>query len=141
MSLNFPYKRTIRPDVHGEYRFNYIHHRGYAHSPQHFVQAYLLIQRDLLSIFEYIEPADQNENCYSHRIYELLFRTCVEVEANMAAVLKENGYPKAKPNMTDYILINQSHHLSSYEVTIPFWDGQHNVRTPFKLSKHGRTLP
>lgn len=69
-------------------------------------------------LFSFVEPADQNLNTYSHRIQQLLTRCCIEVEANLTAILLENGYSKA-PNdliMRDYRTIEYSHKLSEYEV-------------------------
>lgn len=37
---------------------------------------YKLIEDDLLSICEFIEPTDANKETYSHRIYELFLRVC-----------------------------------------------------------------
>jgi len=71
---------------------------------------------------------------YSLRIYELFFRICVEIETNFRAILKENGYEVKddRLNISDYILINKSHRLSSYEVKIPYWNDNEKIIQPFK---------
>ena len=102
-------------------------------NPEHYVRAYLLLQKDLEELFDYVEPSDQNLNCYSYRTHELLLRACVEVEANCKAILLENGYPKPRDDMNrnDYIKIEKSHRLSEYQVRVPTWTGAAGMRTPF----------
>ncbi len=98
MAIAKPYRRTVRPFVGGDYAtggtWAYVMHPKFAVDPQHYVRAFLIIQKDLLELFDYIEPADKNLASYSFRVHELLLRVCVEVEANCKAVLKENGYAK-----------------------------------------------
>jgi hypothetical protein len=93
-------------------------------------------------MFEYIEPSDNNLITYSYRTHELLMRTCIEVEANFKAILKENifnpidknGYPRPEKswNIHDYRKVNTTHHLSAYRVHIPIWEGTNSVYQPFK---------
>lgn len=134
MSLKKPFLRTIRPDISGEYHncSSYIYHAAYVKNPERFIHSFLLIQKDLQTLFEYIQPSDANSICYSHRVHELLFRTCVEVEANLTAILKDNGYSEGQWNMRDYSKVDRTHRLSSYKVTIPNWDGEKDIRQPFK---------
>lgn len=86
-----------------------------------------------MELFAYIEPADSNCSTYSHRIQQLLMRACVEIEANCAAILRENRYsrPRHALTMGDYRLINHTHRLSSYEVRLPTWRGREAIRRPF----------
>lgn len=108
-------------------------HPQFANSPGHDVRAFLLILKDLQELFDYVEPGDENLPCYSYRIHALLLRSCIEVEANCKAILKENGYTKASDmNMGDYKKVNTTHHLSSYEIKIPHWNGAKGIRTPFQ---------
>ncbi len=146
MSVKKPYKRNIRQFIDGEFfeggRWMYILHEDYANSPEHYVRAFLILQKDFLNLLDYIEPADSNLNTYSFRIHELLLRVCIEVEANCVAILMENGYKKEGDwNMSDYKKINESHRLSSYEVKLPIWNGERNIRTPFKKWKVDEKLP
>ena len=48
---------------------------------------------------------------------------CTTIEANFRGILDKNKYAKniSKCNMCDYFLIEESHHLSNYEIKIPFW--------------------
>lgn len=139
MSVTKPYRRTYRPSIQSFYPGDYITHPKFAQSPEHYIRAFLLILKDLQDLFDYIEPADTNLDCYSYRIHALLLRTCVEVEANCKAILTENGFTlplKKDGTMQDmtikhYSKINFTHRLSSYQVKIPNWSGIHNTRTPF----------
>ena len=132
-----PFKRNFRkmhPGPNSGYsQWGYIVDHEYAQSPEHYTRAFLMIQEDLRRLFEYIEPCDQNLNTHSYRIYELFVRTCIEIEANFKAIFQENIYSKAesKWNITDYRLINQTHHLDDYHVTVPIWTGIQNTFKPF----------
>ncbi|TDU64518.1 hypothetical protein EI77_03968 [Prosthecobacter fusiformis] len=105
MGFTRPYKRTCRQFVGGSYaeggRAEYIQDERYAEVPGHYVRAFLIILKDLQELFDFIEPDDENLACYSYRIHALLLRTCVEVEANCVAILKENGYPKPEKKTND----------------------------------------
>ena len=138
MSITNPYKRTCRIFTDGSYgnsgKWQYIIHPDYAQSPGHFIRAFLMIQKDLLTLFDYIEPSDANLNTHSFRIHELMLRVCVEIEANCTAILGENKYGGTDGKdwtMNDYKKIEQSHFLSQYEVFIPNWLGTRNIRQPF----------
>jgi hypothetical protein len=107
-----------------------------------YMRGFLLLQKDLEHLFEFIEPSDQNLQCYSFRIHELLLRACVEVEANCKAILEENGYRKVGNwNMNDYQKVNVSHHLSSFVVQLPVWHGCKKIRAPFEAWASGKPLP
>ena len=137
MSLPRPYRRTCRQFVDGTYgdlgKRMYIQHPKFAKDPEHYVRAFVLIQRDLLEIFEYIEPAERNLPCYSFRTHALHMRARIEIEANCTAILKENGYGRGGNwNMKDdYQKIQSSHRLSEYEVKFPVWTGVGDTRRPF----------
>ena len=136
MSVNRPYRRTVRQLLDGSYAHSghgrYVQHPLYAKDPEHYVRAFLLIQKDMKDLFDYVEPADQNLTCYSYRIHELLLRSCIEIEANCKAILLENGYKKAGDlRMADYIKIEQSHRLSEFQVKVPAWTGGKGTRRPF----------
>ena len=152
MSITRPYRRACRQFSDGKYslsgRWGYIIHPKFAQSPSHYVRGFMLLQKDLQELFDYVEPADNNLPCYSYRIHALLLRACVEVEANSKAILKENGYIKKDKkgndvdmNMSDYKKINFTHRLSSYKVKVPYWNGTKNIRTPFSAWATGNSLP
>ena len=148
MAINRPYKRTCRQFSDSKYESDYIIHPKFAQSPSQYIRGFMLLQKDLQELFDFIEPADQNLQCYSYRIHALLLRACVEVEANCKAILKENGYVKQDKkgkeidmNMGDYKKINFTHRLSSYRVKIPYWNGSENIRSPFHAWSTGNSLP
>ncbi len=137
MSISRPYRRTCRQLADGSYANSghgkYVEHAKYAKVPEHYVRAFLLIQKDLIELFDYLEPAEQNLGSYSFRIHELLLRACIEVEANCKAILLENGYAKKSDDLTmnDYKKIDASHKLSEYSIRMPIWTGAHGTRKPF----------
>lgn len=134
MPLNKPYFRTYRPNVADKANNNmYMRDERYVLYPGQFVKSIELLYKDFEILFDYIEPADENETCYSFRIHELLIRTCIEVEANLKGILVANGYKNRKGNLCihDYFKLNKTHRLSSYEVHIPHWRGKLGIRKPF----------
>jgi hypothetical protein len=146
MSINYPYRRTCRQLADGSYANSghgrYIEHPKFAKSPEHYVRAFLLIQKDMEELFDYIEPSMQNNNCYSYRIHSLLIRACIEVEANLKAILTENDYVKdGDLRMDDYKKVEHSHRLSAYKVSIPTWYGEEGaIRQPFDAWSRGQSL-
>lgn len=132
-----PFRRTARAFANGLYAGGderYVLHPKFAQDSEMYARNFLLLQKDLQDLFEYVEPSDQNLQCYSFRIHELLLRACVEVEANCKAILKENGYRKGGNwTMSDYKKINVSHRLSSFQVQLPVWHGKKKIRKPFEM--------
>ena len=146
MPINRPYRRTCRQFVDGSYteggRWEYMVHPKFAQAPGHYVRAFLLLLKDIQELFDYIEPADKNLACFSYRIHALLLRACVEVEANCKAILTENGYSKAGDmNMRDYKKIDKTHLLSAYQVKVPNWSGNKDMRAPFLAWSTSSSLP
>lgn len=145
MTLPKPFHRNyraIKPGPQSGYSgWAYIHDRDYAKNAEHYVRAFILIQNDLRSIFEYLEPSDECRKAYSYRIHALLMRTCIEIEANFKAILDENAFThKRHLNMTDYRKVDATHHLSSYEVMLPIWNGTPPILKPFEPWKSARGL-
>jgi hypothetical protein len=128
------YYRNFRPVI-GEYNSinSVVTDSRYAVKPSLYTRSFDLIQKDLLLLFEYIEPADRNLNTYSLRINDLLIRICTEIETNFKAILRENKFSKDLKfcNIGDYKLVNSTHHLSDYEITFPVWSGKQNTFIPF----------
>lgn len=137
MTVPKPYRRTIRQFSDGEYseggRWMYMRHPKFCKDPEHYIRAFEIIQKDLIEIFDYIEPDEENLRTYSYRIHELFMRTCIEIEANFKAILNENCYQKAGDwNMLDYKKIEMSHFLSMYELKLPVWRAGTKVLKPFE---------
>ena len=145
VSFMKPFHRNYRGIKHGVNSvysdWAYIRDREYAKNAEHYVRAFALIQNELQSIFEYLEPSDECRPAYSYRIHALLMRTCIEVEANFKAILEENTFTppsRRSLNMTDYRKVDVTHHLSSYEVMLPIWNGTPPTLNPFQRWKAGR---
>ena len=68
-------------------------------------------------------------------------RACIEIEANFKAILKENTFTEPKTrsiNLIDYRKVDVTHHLSSYEVMLPIWNGTCGTWKPFAPWKVAR---
>jgi hypothetical protein len=138
MHINKPFHRNIRGIVTGPDRPNagyssvgYVIDGGYAVSPERYTKAFLVLQADLLKLFEFVEPSDESRKAHSYRIHELLMRTCLEVEANFDAILRENICTAESFYMPIYRKINVTHHLSSYKVSLPIWQREAWEMRPF----------
>jgi hypothetical protein len=158
MALTKPYHRNYREFIKrsnsGYSSWAFIVDKEYAETPHHYTRAFLLLQEDIKNLFNFIEPADINLKAFSFRIYELLMRTCIEIEANFKAILKENIYnptfrsgSKAGQirtegcwNLNDYMKVNKTHHLDNY-AELPFWRGTNYRHTPFVNWATNGSLP
>lgn len=146
MSIDKPYYRNYRPCVDGPNAgYNscaYIEDPEYSKAPRNYIRSFMLLQDDIKHLFEYIEPADINLNTYSYRIHELFIRACIEIEANFKAILRENSYTKSESrwNISDYKLINRTHHLDAYQIGFPIWDGDHRWIIPFNEWRENNSL-
>lgn len=153
----YPFPRTCRQFISGSYQQQnkgstyetYMDHPNFAQNPRDQIRAYSLILKDLQELFDYIEPAYQNFNCYSYRIHALLLRTCVEIEANLKVILQENIFSKQYNwNIKDYEKIEVTHQVSQYKIYVPDLEKNSNgneIRQPFKKwqnrSSQQRSLP
>ena len=145
MAVNKPFFRIYRPGLHRN-KFN-DPSRGYGRDDlflpgaerKSMIMAARLIIDDFERLFEFIEPHASNENVFSHRIYELLLRTCTEVESCCKGILVANGH--AAKNMEDYKKIEQSSHLSGYTVDYSNWLPEKYTAQPFSNWAIGGTLP
>jgi hypothetical protein len=140
MAIHKPYHRICRPFIDGRYftdiEGKYFVDPRYASERSDLIRGYHLLEKELYQIFEYIEPADANESCYSHQIYALFLRASTEFEANASAILKANGYqlPRKRNfvNMEDYFKVDVATKLSEYSVTIPIWNGLNKTFRPLE---------
>jgi hypothetical protein len=137
MAIQFPYKRTVRPFADGEYDpsnglMSFVRTPSYSSDARPYIRGFLVLQREMRNLFEFIHPSDSNLVTYSEHIGILLVRACFEVETNMKAILRENGYASSNNwTMNDYKKIEGSHRLSEYEVLLPEWIGAQNTLRPF----------
>ena len=117
MSISRPFKRTCRQLADGSYANSgngqYVAHPKFALSGENYIRAFSVLQKDFVTLLDFIEPAYVNQPCYSYRIHELLMRTCIEIEANCRAIFSENGITKTDDlTMADYKKLKKSHRLS-----------------------------
>ncbi len=135
MPLTKPYFRCWRPNLGREGRSNlYIYDPRYVENPGQHLRSVEILYNDLRAALDYIEPADANNAIYSFRLRDLLMRICTEIEAEFKEILAMNSYSKGTPDkwdMRDFYQLNATHHLSSYELQIPYWNGTHKNRIPF----------
>jgi hypothetical protein len=145
MALNQPFYRIARPFAKGNWicgsiAESYLVDPRYASDRREMLRAYFLLEHELMELFEYIEPSDNNKDCYSHRIYSLLVRASMEFEANCKAVLGANGYQKSQLNITDFFKIEKATRLSKYVLHLPFWAGKLKTFSPVEDWKNGHSL-
>jgi hypothetical protein len=80
MSLKKPYFRIARGisyDNEDDLFIPYVLHTRYCQERSSLCRAYKILQKDLETLFEYIEPCDANNKTYSHRTFELTLRGCL----------------------------------------------------------------
>ncbi len=107
-----------------------------------FITSTRMILRDLNTVYDYIEPSDDNLGVYSLRIYELLLRTATEFEANCKGILKANGYSKPENEWTvkDYFKMSRAARLNEYSLTFERWATAHEFK-PFNEWNPSRRKP
>ncbi len=100
-----------------------------------------LIVEDVIRVFDYVEPCDDNFKVYSHRIYELFLRCATEVESNCKGVLLANNYPKNFKDLKikDFYKLNGAMKLSEYRITCDSWNTPRSF-IPFEDWKNGTVL-
>lgn len=147
MAFPKPFHRNVRgmkPGPNAGYSgWAFIEDPDYAENAAHYTRALLLILDDLKSIFDYVEPSDEGKAAFSYRIHALLMRTCIEIEANLKAILEANVFsPQVGRSLTirDFRRIDVTHHLSSYEAVLPIWNGVAPTIRPFEPWRSVRGL-
>ncbi len=127
-----PYKRIIRPLSLNHFGHYHLLDHRYCTERVQLIHAYHIIEDDFRKLFDYVELHDNNNSTFSHRIFELLLRTCTEFENNCKGILIDNGYTKSENfNIKDYLKINSAARLNEYEVRLNVWSPQALVIQPF----------
>ena len=148
MPLAKPYKRIWRPlsgapvfQFTGTEDDNNLIDNSVAADRRELVRAYNILESDVISLFEYIEPHDKNSQTFSHRIYALLLRACTEFENNCKAILQTNSYSTTgNLNITDYCKIDTATKWQEYEVYLDIWQPSTKVIQPFSEWASGHSL-
>lgn len=130
MGISKPFYRIARPKA---FIPDYVMDKRYASDRAQLSRAYISIEKELRSIFDFIEPDEKNKEAFSFELYSLLLRACTEVELNCKQIMEANG---ATPQgsfftMADYKKLEKSSLLSKYIVTFPNW--RHRNATSHKL--------
>lgn len=151
MTISKPYRRVIRPFKNSQGRNDiytntisqsYFTDLEYASDRISLIRSFNLLEKDLIRLFDYIEPSDQNNTVFSHRLYELFLRASTEFETNCKSILMDNNYRSSgNLNILDYYKINQSSRLSEYEVNVSIWNEANKKVKPFEQWRSTHTLP
>lgn len=100
----------------------YVLDREYCSERSDLIRYYNFLQKNVLNIFDYIEPSSFNLKTFSPKNYQILSNICMEVENNFKGILNANNYTgtNSNYNMQDYKKIKSFMKLSEYEVKLNF---------------------
>ena len=136
--LQKPLPRQARPFVghglnYGDGNTSYLNHDFFAPGHHSLVRAGAVLDRDLRRLFDFIEPCQENADCFSHQTFGQLGRAAMEVEALLSLSLDAAGLrPSGNPTMRDYRQLEDQLKLSQYRVRVPVWkQGNYQFR-PFE---------
>lgn len=120
MGISKPFYRIARPKA---FIPDYALDTRYASDRLQLSRAYINIEKELRSIFNFIEPDEKNKDTFSFELYSLLLRACTEVELNCKQIMESNGaIPQGRFfTMTDYKKLEKSSLLSKYTVEFSNW--------------------
>lgn len=99
-----------------------------------FLQSFEILKRDLVRLFEFVEPCSDNLSTYSQRTFELLLRACTEVETNCKHILRSNGHSASRESIIRFSDLNGPMKLSEYTVCCPAIDFKDFA--PFEYFSH-----
>jgi hypothetical protein len=88
----------------------------------------------LVELFRYVEPSTENDQCYGHRVRELLILACTEVESHWKSVLLQNmESPSTRYQFStnDYIKLVPVLRLKKWRVTLKNYSGYRFI-APFE---------
>jgi hypothetical protein len=115
MSLQRPYPYIYRPGK--RYIWDYVEELMQTPEIRNHLHAYYILRDDLINVFEYIEPSDYNISTYSQKLYEILLRSCTEIESLCKLVFEKNGIELNKEgDIKRYSDLNCPMKLSDYEI-------------------------
>ncbi len=123
MALTKPYYGIYRPYISQKDlpEYDYLTEAEFFASKGQHIMAYYMIAEDLKKVFEYIEPVPAHDKVYSHRLFELLLRTCTEIESIFTELLTQHEYklqkgmrPNDNLNLNHYFELEKHMRLSQY---------------------------
>jgi hypothetical protein len=85
--------------------------------------AFRLLVADFLRVCEFVEPTDEHLGVHSHRLYELLLRSCTEFESICREALTAEGYHQktGNVNVTHYVRVEPKLKLRGQTAILAFW--------------------
>ena len=115
IEYNRPFKRIMLPGV----ITHYIEDNRYSSNIIEQKRMVNLLEKELIDLFEYIEPSKNNLQVYSLRLYQLFVKISIEFENTCKTILKDNIYnKKGKLIISDYKKLNKIMQLDKYVCTI-----------------------
>lgn len=121
----------------------YILDQRYANDRHVMCRAYSILEEDLIRLFQYVEPSENNSLTFSHRTYELLLRASTEFENNCKAILKANGYDtpvRGNWSVEDFFKIELATRVSQYRLRINIWHPRAKTLGPLEEWESGHSL-
>jgi hypothetical protein len=99
-----------------------------------YIAAFKLLQEDFRRVGEYISLTDDNLGTYSHRLFELLLRSCTEFESLCKDLLVERGSskPPRDMNVMDYRSLEGPWHFERVSVGVLTWLPETAYVNPFQ---------
>lgn len=95
--------------------------------------AHSLLRADLKTYCEYVHLTDANENCYSHRAFELLLRASVDFEATAKKIAVSWGIKLPdRPNIMDLSILHDTLKLNDHGVGVAVWHPARRLLFPLK---------
>lgn len=79
------------------------------------INGYYLLEHDLKEILSFIEPTQDNFKTYSHQLYALFIRACMEFEASCKMILIDNKYDFKKDKNPNILTYYKIHNFSNYK--------------------------
>lgn len=103
----------------------YIEDNRYSSNYDNQIRMVFLLEKQLIEIFDYVEPNKDNENNYSLKIYQLFLSVCTEFENMCKLILLDNNYNKNENNLNihDYLKVIKVMKLDLYECSSPITKG------------------
>lgn len=96
--------------------------------------SFRLLYRDLIEVFEYVEPVSAHREVYSHRLFALLLRACTDFESVAKDALVAQGCPKPRSEMTvfDYRTLEPTYKLEAAIATLNLSQGEPLTFQPYR---------
>ncbi len=108
--FNRPHKRIYLPGVLP----NYVEDPRYSNNMVEQIRIVFLYERELIEIFNYVEPVSANMGTYSLMIYQLFMKCCIEFENICKNILEDNQSIANHPTIMDYWKLNNVLLLDKY---------------------------